>query len=251
MSLSKQKIKLINSLKIKKYRNKENLFVCEGKKIFQALVESDFQICEIFATKDFIVDNKDFFDNCEYTELTETELRKISSLSTPQKVLAVVKMPEKELQYEEINENLTLVLDKIQDPGNLGTIIRIADWFGIKNIICSSDTVDVYNPKTVQSTMGSLFGVKIFYTELKHFFDKISDKISVYGTYMRAESIYTSELDKNAVIILGNEANGISQQISKFVTKKISIPSFNQNKTAESLNVAIATAIICSEFKRR
>ncbi len=245
-TLTKNKIKLINSLKSKKYRHKENLFICEGEKILKTLINSKFEIVEIFAVQEFIDNNNDLFD---FTIVSDIELKKISELSTPQKVLALVKIPKKNIEKVDFDNKLTLVLDKIQDPGNLGTIIRIADWFGIQNIICSTDTVDVYNPKVVMSTMGSIFSVNIFYANLLNFF-ATHNKSDIYGTFMDGKNIYKTTFPSTGFIVMGNEANGISADIEKFITQRLAIPSFNKSKAAESLNVAIATAIICSEFMK-
>ncbi|MBN2664241.1 MAG: RNA methyltransferase [Bacteroidales bacterium] len=247
--MTKNQQKLINSLKLKKYRNKENLFICEGVKIFETLVKSDFIIKEIFAVSDFI-DQNFHVKKYNYTEVLETELKKISELTTPQKVLTLVEIPKKNIENTYFKDKLTLVLDNIQDPGNLGTIVRIADWFGIKNIVCSLNTVDLYSPKVVQATMGSIFSVNIFYTDLIELLKKHSES-DIYGTFMNGHNIYKQNLSSTGFIVMGNEANGISSELEQFITTKLSIPTFNQTKTAESLNVAVATAIICSEFIRR
>jgi len=246
-TLTKNKIKLINSLKSKKYRYKERLFICEGEKIIKTLINSNFKIVEIFATREF-ADNNNLSD-FNFTIVSDIELKKISELSSPQKVLALVKIPKKNIENVNFSDKLTLILDKIQDPGNLGTIIRIADWFGIQNIVCSTDTVDVYNPKVVMSTMGSVFSINIYYTELSDFLTTHS-KSNIYGTFTDGKNIYKTTLPKTGFIIMGNEANGISTEVEKFITHKLAIPSFNKSKTAESLNVAVATAIICSEFMK-
>lgn len=247
--MTKNQLKLINSLKIKKYRNKENLFFCEGVKIFETLVNSDFVIKEIFAVSDFI-DQNFHAKKYNYTEVSKAELKKISELSTPQKVFTLVEIPKKNIENINFEGKLTLILDNIQDPGNLGTIIRVADWFEIKNIVCSLNTVDVYNPKVVQATMGSIFSVNIFYTDLVEFL-KNNSEAKIYGTFMNGQNIYKQDLSSTGFIVMGNEANGISSELEKFITTKLSIPTFNQTKAAESLNVAVATAIICSEFVRR
>ena len=249
--ISKNQIKLIKSLNIKKFRKKENLFFCEGLKIFSSLICSNFKIISVFGTQKFADNFSNEINNIDFTLVSEKELKKISSLSTPQEVLCLVQRKERNIEQIDFSKQLTIVLDKIQDPGNLGTIIRIADWFGIKNIICSDNSVDIYNPKTVQATMGSIFGVNIFHENLKNFFSSIDKNIPIYGTFMNAENIYTKELSANGIIVMGNEANGISAEVENFITEKISIRDFNDKKTAESLNIAVATAIVCSEFRRR
>ena len=245
--LSKSKIKLINSLKHKKFRKKENLFICEGVKIFDTLLDKkNFKIREIFATENFAKK----YPEEKITVISESELKKISILSTPQEVLAIVEIPQRDINDENFKSGLSLVLDHIQDPGNLGTIIRTADWFGIDRIVCSSDSVDLYNPKVVQATMGSVFSVPVFYENLETFFSKTKN-IPVFGTLLEGENIYSANLPANAIILIGNEANGIRKHHLKFITHPVTIPSFNTKKAAESLNVAIATAIVCSEFKRQ
>ncbi len=248
MPLSKNKIKLINSLKHKKFRKKENLFICEGIKIFDTLITSrEFNIREIYATENFAKK----YPRQKITIISHNELKKISTLTTPQEVIAIVEIPQRDIENENFNKGITIVLDHIQDPGNLGTIIRTADWFGIERIVCSSDSVDLYNPKVVQASMGSIFSVPVFYENLEYFFEKINKKIPVFGTLLDGENIYSIDKPSNAIILIGNEANGIRKQHLKFITKAVTIPSFNEGKAAESLNAAIATAIICSEFSKQ
>lgn len=250
--LSKNLIKHINSLKQKKFRLIEQKFVCEGEKIFELLYNSTYIYQDVIATKDYIYNNKNKYNKVNFIEATEDEISKITSLTTPQKVMAVVNIPAKIFDYTAVDKQLTLVLDNIQDPGNLGTIIRIADWFGIKSIVCSDNTVDVFNPKVIQATMGSLFTTNIFYTDLQHFIEMfLNTDLKIYGTLLEGENIYTTELFKTGIIVLGNEANGISEPIKKLVNHKITIPDFNKTKAAESLNVAVSAAIVCSEFARR
>ena len=249
-TISKNQIKLINSLSMKKFRKKEGLFFCEGIKIFETLLNSEFKIHTVFGTNEFADKFFDELKELNFVQVTENELKKISSLSTPQAVLALVEIPENDLSKVDFLNELTLVLDEIKDPGNLGTIVRIADWFGIKNIVCSTNSVDIYNSKTVQATMGSIFSVNVFYTNLLQIFENLDENIPIYGTFMDGENIYNKKLSNYGLIVLGNEANGISENIEKHITEKISIPTFNKNKSAESLNVSIAKAIICSEFRK-
>ena len=250
--LSKNKIKYINSLKIKKYRKQEKAFVCEGEKIFETLVKSNFIIKEVFATNEFINKNISKYNEIQFSEVDKNKLSKISSLTTPQNVIAVVEIPKLTFNFSDFETGLTIILEKLQDPGNLGTIIRIADWYGVNNIICSLDSVDVYNPKVTQATMGSIFKINIFYQNLENFLQKAAEKkLNIYGTLLNGENIYESSLSKNGIIIMGNEANGISSKIEKYITQKLTIPDFNKTKVAESLNVAVSTAIVCSEFARR
>lgn len=211
-------------------------------KSVQEFLKSDFQLDKIYA-----VETKfDLTLNDKIEIISVDELKKISFLKTPNQVLAVFKMPM--VQKAKL-KGLTLALDSINDPGNLGTIIRLCDWFGIEQIICSIDTVDCYNPKVVQSTMGSLTRVNVLYFDLKEFITAYNDE--VFGTFMEGNNIYQADLPKKGMIVMGNEANGISSEIEKLITQKISIPAFGTQQETESLNVATATAIVLSEFKRR
>ncbi len=253
--LSKNQIKFITSLKLKKFREEHNLFIAEGTKIVCELLTSSIHVKQVYATSEFFRNNK--IDNTiERFEIKENELVRISTLHTPNQVLAVCEIPNYNLEIETLKNKLTLVLDNIQDPGNLGTIIRIADWFAIENIICSNTTADIYNPKVVQSTMGSIARIKIHYQDLESLFQStiINNQLPIFGALLQGENIYKTQLPKNAIIIIGNESKGISENIIPFITNKISIPTFSQLKTntgeAESLNAAIATSIICSEFRR-
>lgn len=240
--LSKNQIKIITSLDKKKYRIKYQLFVVEGRKSIQEFLESDFKLDQLYSVEDM-------FEAPETKKniISETELRKISFLTTPNKALATFRIQEpKPID----TSRLILALDNINDPGNLGTIIRLCDWFGIQDIICNLKTVDLFNPKVVQASMGSLTRVNITYTDLHSYLS--TNQISpVYGAFMDGDSVYASKLDQNGILILGNEANGINHTIEEFVTHRLSIPHFNPNKKTESLNVATATAILLSEFKRR
>lgn len=251
--LSKNQIKLINSLKIKKFRDEEKLFIAEGTKIVPELQNSSVEIKEIYATTSFINTNK-FSKNIAVFEISEKELEKISSLKTSNQVLAVCSTPLYNLSELNFKDKITLALDEIKDPGNLGTIIRIADWFGIETIICNNETADVYNPKVVQATMGSISRVKVIYTDLVEFLKSESaDKNKIFGATLDGENIYTNS-KSNGIIVIGNESKGISESVLKYVNYKIKIPNFSHLKAsegeAESLNAAIATAIICSEFRR-
>lgn len=240
--LSKNSIKLIKSLELKKFRNQHQLFVVEGIKSVHEFLKSPFKVEKIFSVNDDLKVN--LKHQIEF--ITDDELKKISFLKSPNQVLGLFKIPSiKKID----SNNLIVALDAINDPGNLGTIIRLCDWFGIEQIICSNDTVDCYNPKVVQSTMGSLTRVNIFYTDLKEFISSFDGP--VYGTFMEGKNIYQSELSKKGIIVFGNEANGISTEIEKLMNQKISIPSFGLHQDTESLNVATAVAIILSEFKRR
>ncbi|REG96257.1 TrmH family RNA methyltransferase [Flavobacterium aquicola] len=240
--LSKNQIKLISSLQQKKYRFANQLFFAEGVKVIQELVKSNFELEHLYTTKE---DFKEIAPN-KITLISENELNKISALSTPNTCLAVFKIPSE----SKINESgLILALDSIRDPGNLGTILRLCDWFGIQQLICSKETVDIYNPKVVQATMGSITRVNVNYVDLVSFLEKT--KLPVFGTFMDSDNIYKAALPQEGIIVMGNEANGISESIEKLVTKRITIPRFGELQITESLNVATATAIILSEFRRK
>lgn len=245
--ISKNQIKFIRSLELKKNRKRESLFVAEGPKVIEELLKLKTPHT-IIATKEWI-DNNPKISNV--IEVSERELESASLLKTPQQVLALFAIETTEQDLNIDNNKLYLALDGIQDPGNLGTIIRIADWFGIDTIYCSNETVDVYNPKVIQATMGSIARVKIVYTDLCNLISNLSDEMPVYGTFLDGSDIYQNELTPNGIIVMGNEGKGITKELKSLITNKLLIPSFSIGDTAESLNVAIATAITCSEFKRR
>ncbi len=252
MALSKNKIKYFNSLSLKKNRDNERVFIAEGVKLVGDLLP----YCRakyIVATVDWLSNNSHVADEIIEIENLE-EMKKITLLSTPSPVYVVFYRPQYDFNLYELlaDRELILALDTVQDPGNLGTIIRIADWFGIKNIICSHGTVDVYNAKTIQSTMGALARVKVHYVDLIEILATFREKgYPIYGTFLDGASIYNAELTKYGVIVMGNEGNGISNEIENLVSDKLLIPSYPANAvTSESLNVAVATAIVCSEFRR-
>ena len=236
--LSKNQIKLIQSLSRKKKRDELRLFVAEGEKLVFDLLPH-FECLHLFST-----DTQEL----RAEGISESEMKKITHLSSPSSTLAVFRQREATFNAQEINVGLSLALDDIQDPGNLGTIIRIADWFGIAYVFCSPSCADVYNSKTVKATMGALSRVKVVYLELPVFLDKV--ECAVLGTFMDGGNIYQENLPNRGVIVMGNEGQGICSEVEKRVTKRLSIPSFG-NKSSESLNVAMATGIVCSEFRRR
>ncbi len=239
--LSKNQIKLINSLKIKKNRWLNRLFIAEGVKVVDELILSNFELHTLFCTDEYT--NKFNVDKLQI--ISEKELKKISEFSSPNQVFAIFKIPEK----EEIKTNgFTLVLDEINDPGNLGTIIRLCDWFSVDQLVCSLNTVDCYNQKVVQASMGSLSRVSIVYNDLIQFLEK--EKRTVYAALLEGENVYQTTLPNNAVLVMGNEANGISKTIQNLIGKPITIPQFGKVQNTESLNVATATAILLSEFRR-
>ena len=254
--LSKNQAKYIRQLEQKKYRQREKAFVAEGPKVVGDLLQCGFQPRLLLATEQW----QQKRNGLDITPVTEEELRKVSFLQHPQQVLAVFPIPESEMGQkgdtssdeteQAINKlapKLYLALDGVQDPGNLGTIIRIADWFGIDTIFCSHDTADAWNPKVVQATMGSIARVHIIYIDLAELLSHTT--LPVYGTLLDGTDIYRQELTPEGIIIMGNEGNGISAPIRQLITRKLLIPAFREG--AESLNVAIATAITCSEFRRR
>jgi len=254
--LLKNQLKFITSLKQKKNRETQQLFIAEGTKVVTELLSSSIVVKQLYATPQFLRDKK--IDRAtECVEIKASELERISLLTTPNEVLAICEIPNYELVLDELENKLTLVLDDIKDPGNLGTIIRIADWFGVENIICSTETVESFNPKVVQATMGSIARVKIHRMDLMEFFKIKSSKINVetFGAVLNGENIYSKTLPVNGLVVIGNESRGISEELLPSIKNKIGIPSFSSykpgNESAESLNAAIATAIICSEFRRR
>ncbi len=239
--VSKNQIKLITSLQQKKFRQLHKLFIAEGVKVIQELLDSNFVLEHLYVTESIF----ESLNNESKTLITESELKKISCLSTPNNCLALFAIPETE---KPISSGLIVALDAVRDPGNLGTIIRLCDWFGVDQLWCNEQTVDLYNPKVVQATMGSLARVKVHYLDLEKEIQKAN--LPVFGTFMDGENIYQSNLPSEGILILGNEANGISTAIEKLVTSRFAIPRFGNLQKTESLNVATATAIFLSEFKR-
>jgi TrmH family RNA methyltransferase len=240
--LSKNQIKLISSLQQKKHRFANQLFFAEGVKVIQELVKSNFELEHLYTTKpDF-----DEIPVAKKTIISENDLNKISALATPNTCLAVFKIP---LEKDIIDSGLIVALDSIRDPGNLGTILRLCDWFGIEQLLCSKETVDIFNPKVVQATMGSIARVNVNYVDLNAFITKT--KLPVFGTFMDGDNIYKADLPNEGIIIMGNEANGISEELESLISKRLTIPRFGDLQKTESLNVATATSIILSEFRRR
>lgn len=237
---------------MKKFRTREGVFVAEGPKVVEDLMEV-MRPKRLIATNEWI--NNKQTDGIEIDIVTEEELARLSFLQHPQQVLAVFPIlsnNQSEDYTKELKGKLTLALDSVQDPGNLGTIIRIADWFGIETIICSHETADVYNPKVVQATMGSIARVKVIYTDLQKTLKHLSESLPIYGTFLNGDNIYKSNLSNYGVIVMGNEGRGISKEVAKVITNRILIPNYPEGrKCADSLNVAIATAITCAEFRKR
>jgi len=234
--LSKSNISLITSLAHKKYRDELGLFVVEGAKMVEEAQLSGYKIHQLFTD----------------AELTPAEMKKISGFKTPSTVLAVVEQPKHELNIAAMPDDLVLALDGIQDPGNLGTIIRLADWFGIRHIVCAPTTADCYNSKVVQATMGAIFRVKVYYVALVDFCAQMTGKMPIYGTTLDGGNIYEKSLITPSVLVMGSEGSGISPEVAAWLSERLYIPSFPpENKGSESLNVAVSTAIVCAEFRRR
>ena len=251
--LSKAKIKLIQSLEQKKKRREERLFVAEGPKVVGDLMP--YFPCRLIVAEPTWLEAHPEVSATEIIEATSDELRKASFLKTPQEVLALFELPNYAIPHDVASQELCLALDDVQDPGNLGTIIRVADWFGIRHIFCSIGTTDAFSPKTVQATMGAIARVQIHYVNLYNFLHDTRQQnpsTPLYGTFLEGKNIYQESLTSHGVIIMGNEGNGIGQQVEELVSHKLFIPNYPEGSaTSESLNVAIATAITCAEFRRR
>ena len=241
MSISKNQFKIITSLSQKKYRQKHKLFIAEGVKVVRELLNSSFELEALFCTENIFDD----VSQDKVIGISENELKKVSYLKTPNKVLGLFKIPnEKPIQ----NKGLVIVLDSINDPGNLGTIIRLCDWYGVEELICSKETVDCYNQKVVQASMGSLTRVAVRYLDLADYL--IATNLPTFIADMDGKNVYKTYLPEEGVLIMGNEANGVSEEIKQIITNKLSIPRFGKVQKTESLNVATATAILLSEFRR-
>jgi TrmH family RNA methyltransferase len=239
--VSKNQIKLISSLHQKKFRQSLNLFIAEGQKVIQELLDANFVLEHVYQTTPLFSGIA-----AEKSSLIDfNDLKKISALTVPNNCLAIFRIPNPKPIVE---KGLLIALDDIRDPGNFGTILRLCDWFGIEQVLCSKATVDLYNPKVIQATMGSVARVNINYLDLKPFLE--TTKLPVFGTFMDGENIYKSNLPNQGIIVMGNEANGISKEIEAIVKSRLSIPRFGSLQKTESLNVATATAIVLSEFKR-
>jgi TrmH family RNA methyltransferase len=243
--LSKSQISLIKSLHQKKFRKEHQLFIVEGLKAFTEFLNSSYTIQSIYCLTDIIPKLPILSYKQKVFEVTLNELQKISALQTPQGIIAIIEIPNYQIFNEELTDGITLVLDGIQDPGNLGTIIRTADWFGFKNILCSINTVDIYNPKVIQATMGSIARVNVFYANLTTILNE--SNLPKYGTLLNGENLFKTNWPNKGYIIFGSEGNGITQEILPMITHPITIPG---NGSTESLNVAISAAICCAEIKR-
>lgn len=251
-TLSKAKISVINSLSMRKFRIGHDLFIVEGHKIVSELIKSNFNVKYLIYNEDKEIPS--LTGNFEVFVTDDAGMKKISNLKTPSSIMAVVEIPQLELNCESLKDKLTICVDDIQDPGNLGTIIRICDWFGIENLICSNNSADLYNPKVIQATMGAFLRVNVFYENLVEFipeYTKITSQ-KCFGTFLEGENIYTSQLPTSGLLVLGNEGNGISAEVESLINSKLFIPPFAKSDAhTESLNISIAAAIVCSEFRRR
>lgn len=253
--ISKNKVKFIISLQKKKVRDEEKLYVIEGDKIVREFLGAGIPLKTLIAKPEFLgsLSSEMTTNVLEIEDVSYEDLKRISTLKSPHNAIALVPMPEKHLDLSVIFKNLCVAIDSIQDPGNLGTIIRAAAWFGIKHIICSYDCVDIYNPKVIQASMGAMLHADVYYHNLKEFFISAqAKKVSVFGTYLEGESVYTHKLDNKGIILLGNESRGISSDLIQFVTYKIMIPKFSSAKPGiDSLNVGMAASVVFSEFMRK
>ncbi|MBR4070668.1 MAG: RNA methyltransferase [Bacteroidaceae bacterium] len=248
--LTKNQIKFIQSLSRKKGRVESGCFIAEGNKLVEDTLHAF--VCRMLVATPQWWQEHPTAPAEQRIEVARDELSRISQLTTPQEVLAVYEIPQKQLDEKKLKNELSIVLDTVQDPGNLGTIIRIADWMGIRNIVCSHETADVYNPKVVQATMGALARVALHYTQLETFMEQVADSMPIYGTFLDGENIYQKPLSSHGLIVMGNEGNGISHALEHYISHRLYIPNFPPGAaTSESLNVAVATAITCAEFRRR
>lgn len=247
--LSKSKMSDIKSLSMKKFRDRDRLFVIEGNKIVDELINVGRMPEMLIGTEENLA-RFDVDDSIKYIA-DEAQMAKLTNFKTPPPVIAVVSMIDKDLCIEDMKDSLTMAIDNVQDPGNLGTIIRICDWFGIKNIVCSIGSADVYNPKTIQATMGAFLRVNVFYADLPKFVTdyKAVTGLDSFGTFLNGENIYNCELPSGALIVMGSEGRGISDEVEKTITKRLFIPPINSSHV-ESLNLSVATAITCNEFRR-
>jgi TrmH family RNA methyltransferase len=252
--VSKNTIKLIKSLALKKIRIKENLFLVEGDKNVSEVLVSKFKIEKLFATSSFIENNITLINHAkQVSEVSHLDINQASLLKNPQNSIAICVLPETKELPQKLNSDLCIYLDDIQDPGNLGTIIRICDWFGINQLFCSPKTADLFNPKVIQASMGSFCRIEVWHTPFEPI-AQLAQKsgTQILGAFLDGENIYRQNLPKKVLLVMGNEGNGISNEVGNLIEHKIKIPEFSQNTaSAESLNVSVATAVICAEFKRQ
>ncbi len=250
--LTKNEIKILRSLQQKKYRQQHKLFIAEGVKVVNDLISAQYPVEKIFATEQWLNEN-DHQTDLPTAIISEKELLDISALKAPNQVLATCRMkpntPAEPISTI-LEHDIVLFLDAIRDPGNLGTILRTADWFDIKNVFCSTDTVELYNPKVIQATMGAIANVNVFYTNTSNFFGQINDTLPVYGLYLQGENIYNVKTKNKGIIIIGSESHGISNNLKRYISHKITIPpTAHQNTHTESLNASVAAAIAMYQFR--
>lgn len=252
--ISQNQIKFVRSLHQKKFRDEHRKYIAEGPKIISDLLQADIPIISLFARKTWIEKNYKILSdkNIDVLEISENEHLRISNLTAPNQVLAVLDIPESIGINEKDINGIVLALDQISDPGNLGTIIRTADWFGIKTILCSENCVELYNPKVIQATMGSYIRLNIIYSDLDKIFQKIQGNMIIYGAYTKGEALHKIEKKKKSILIIGNESKGISSYLEKHIKVKVAIPTRHTQGTnhAESLNASVAAALMCYEFTK-
>lgn len=250
--ITRNQIKFVVSLQQKKVRRETGLFIAEGAKIVPELLASNFRVKEVYGLPGFLSKHQSLLSGIETIAVKEDELQRISGLTTANEVLALAEIPQSSIDYAALAKTHSLYLDEIRDPGNLGTIIRLADWFGISDIICSPGCAETWNPKTVQSAMGSLFRVRLHTAPAAEFFPRLKEQgdVPVYGTVLDGENLYATKFSSAGVIITGNESNGITEETMQYLTQRITIPSYG-DQHAESLNAGIATAVVVAELKRQ
>ena len=250
--LSKQLTNVIQNLEKKKFREKYNLFKVEGEKLVRELLVSRIKIDSVIASRGWLEKHEAAVKHLRVAEVNEMEMGRLSNFKSLPEVIALAEIPRHEWQEEEVRSSLSVVLNGIQDPGNLGTILRVCDWFGVQHLFCDRDCASAYNPKSVQASMGSVLRVKVFYLDLPRFIPLFtSDKFPCYGTFLDGDNIYNSHLSRQGFVVMGNEGSGITPEVEKLVSYRLTIPSFTPaHDSTESLNVGVATGIILSEFKR-
>ncbi len=244
----KSEIQLVRSLGDKRGREELGLFIAEGEKFIGELVDSVLRVRKVYITEEI----EQFTSDTEVEWISGAEMQRISQLKSANNSLALVEIPKYKLDKNDLKNRLTIVLDGVQNPGNLGTIIRLADWFGVRDIICSPNCADCFNPKVVQATMGAILRVRVHYVDLVPLLKSLDGEMPIYGAFLEGDNIYQRDLTQEGVLVMGSEGQGVSEEVAALINERLYIPPYNNNGDgSESLNVAIATAIICSEFRRR
>lgn len=253
MMLSKQLTNVVQNLEKKKFREKYNLFLVEGGKLVDELITSGITVNRLIARESWLNERENDIGAIQCVQVTEREMQRLSNFKSLPEVIALAEIPSYEWKKEEVVRSLSLVLNGIQDPGNLGTILRTCDWFGVERVFCDRDTVSAFNPKTVQASMGAVFRTKVFYLDLPQLLQQlVSPEFPCWGTYLEGEDIYTGTLAPQGLIVLGNEGGGISEEVGQWVSRRLTIPRIpRREQGAESLNVGVAAGIVLSEFRRR